>query len=566
MNRAAIRQGTQATLIAALLVACGVAPMEPDRSARAPRLDGFGTATLTVASLSTPARAWFAQGMEQAYAFNEVEAVRSFKAALAQDPGCAMCAWGVAWQLGPNINASERGDLSEARRYADYAQAHGQALPARERELIEAMRLRYATGSAARDIAVKQAPRCGTPGSGKPADPLDMAYAERLRGLLDHHPDDPDLLSFYAEAELIAMTEDEWWDAAPGKSTARIADLATRLEAGLARHPDHVGLNHYMIHAADNVQVAARAEAAADRLGALAPKSPHLLHMPSHTYAQIGRYADATRVNQAAIAADEAMFAELKQQGFDISKDWRSHDGAFQWYAALMEGRGDLSLQTAREAARQAGYDNEYGEYVRSRPILTLMRLERWDAVLDEPMPTGKRGVATVLGEMARGTALARKGQAAAAAEALARLEPASAALLKTHAGKEPIDKIARSIVNGCTLRLRAELALAAGRFDEALSLQAEAATAIADADDKMEPPMLAAGARVALGDMQLRAKAYAAAEQSYRADLARHPNSGWALQGLVKALQAQGHDATAERAALQRAWPVADGALLASR
>jgi len=564
MNRAAIRPGIQATLIVALLCACAVAPLDPDRSARAPRLDGFGTATLTIDSPSAPARAWFAQGMEQAYAFNEVEAVRSFKAALAQDPGCAMCAWGVAWQLGPNINASERGDLAEARRYADYAQAHGQALPARERELIEAMRLRYATGSAARDIAVRQAPRCGTPGSGKPADPLDMAYAERLRGLVDRHPDDPDLLSFYAEAELIAMTEDEWWDA--GKSTQRIADLTARLEAGLARHADHVGLNHYMIHAVDNVQVAARAEAAADRLGALAPKSPHLLHMPSHTYAQIGRYADATRVNQAAIAADEAMFKELKQQGFDISKDWRGHDGAFQWYAALMEGRGELSLQTAREAAKHAGYDNEFGEYVRSRPILTLMRLERWDAVLDEPMPTGKRGVATVLGEMARGTALARKGQAAAATEALARLEPASTALLKAHAGKEPMDKIARSIAQGSALRLRAELALAAGRFDEAVSLQAEAATAIADADDKMEPPMLAAGARVALGDMQLRAKAYAAAEQSYRADLARHPNSGWALQGLARALQAQGRDAAAERAALRRAWPLADGALLASR
>lgn len=563
MNRAAIRQVTQATLIATLLGACAMAPLDPAPGARAPTLDGFGTATLAVTSPSAPARAWFAQGMEQAYAFNEVEAVRSFKAALAQDPGCAMCAWGVAWQLGPNINASERGDLMEARRYADYAQAHGQALPPRERELIQAIRLRYATGSAARDIAVRQAPRCGTPGSGKPADPLDLAYAERLRGLVDRHPDDPDLLSFYAEAELIAMTEDEGWD---GKSTQRIADLAARLEAGLSRHPDHVGLNHYMIHAVDNVQVAGRAEAAADRLGMLAPKSPHLLHMPSHTYAQIGRYADATRVNQAALAADEAMFAQLKQQGFDISKDWRSHNTAFQWYASLMEGRGELALQTARDAARRAGYDNEFGEYVRSRPVLTLMRLERWSALLEEPMPTGKRGVATVLGEMARGTALARQGQAAAAADALARLEPASAALLKAHAGSEYMDKIARSLARGSELRLRAELALATGRLDEAVTLQAEAAAALADADDKVEPPMLAAGARVALGDMQMRAKAYAAAEQSYRADLARHPASGWALQGLVRALQAQGRDAAAERAALQRAWPVADGALLATR
>ena len=50
----------------------------------------------------------------QAYAFQDREAVRAFKAALAQDPSCAMCAWGVAWQLGPNINDSSRDDVPEA--------------------------------------------------------------------------------------------------------------------------------------------------------------------------------------------------------------------------------------------------------------------------------------------------------------------------------------------------------------------------------------------------------------------------------------------------------------------
>ena len=130
------------------------------------------------------------------------------------------------------------------------------------------------------------------------------------------------------------------------------------LEAGLVLHPEHVGLNHYMIHTVDAVPVARRAEAAADRLGALAPKSPHLLHMPSHTYAHLGRYADATRVNQAAVAADEAMDAEMKRQKFSVSKDWRGHNLHFQWYGALMEGRGDLALSTARTAAGRAKGDN----------------------------------------------------------------------------------------------------------------------------------------------------------------------------------------------------------------
>jgi hypothetical protein len=44
-----------------------------------------------------------------------------FKAALAQDPACAMCAWGVAWQLGPNINSTGRAQVAEALRYLDLA-------------------------------------------------------------------------------------------------------------------------------------------------------------------------------------------------------------------------------------------------------------------------------------------------------------------------------------------------------------------------------------------------------------------------------------------------------------
>jgi GntR family phosphonate transport system transcriptional regulator len=59
--------------------------------------------------------------MLQAYAFNDVTAVRTFKAALAKDPACAMCAWGVAWQLGPNISNTGRNKVAVAVRYVDYA-------------------------------------------------------------------------------------------------------------------------------------------------------------------------------------------------------------------------------------------------------------------------------------------------------------------------------------------------------------------------------------------------------------------------------------------------------------
>jgi hypothetical protein len=105
-----------------------------------------------------------------------------------------------------------------------------------------------------------------------------------------------------------------------------------------------------------------------------------------------------------------------------------------------------------------------------------------------------------------------------------------------------------------------AELAFAEQRTDEALVLQTQAVAAAADADGS-EPPMLASGPRQRLGGMQLRAKRFAAAEQRFRAVLASHPRSGWALHGLEKALSAQGKQAEAQSAQRELAisWALAD-------
>ncbi|NNG24465.1 hypothetical protein [Telluria aromaticivorans] len=553
------RLGTIA-LSLALVGACTVAPTAVDKTAKAPVLDGYGGATLQPSSANPAARSLFAQGMAQAYAFNRPEAIRAFKAALAQDPSCGMCAWAVAWQMGPNINNPKRGDLREAVRHVDHALDKLDGASKRDRALVESLALRYGHASA-RGRALPAPEICRSPagGRGEPADPLDIAYAARLRELADQFPLDPDVLTLYAEAELVASDRD-WWDDATGKPSGRVGEVADRIQAALARTPEHVGLNHYMIHAVDAVPVAARAVHAADRLGRLAPKSPHLLHMPSHTYAHVGRYADATRVNQLAVAADEALIADLGRQGFPVAFDWRGHNTHFQWYGALMEGRGELALDTARAAAGRAKGTHEYAEYVRSLPALTLLHLQRWDALLVEPLPSGDKGLGLVLGEMARGIAMLRKGDAAGARAALARAQPQADALVAKHTGKDYIARMLRSLAGSASRELAAELAFTEGRIDAALALQAQAVEAGLDAG-RAEPPMLASGPRLRLGAMQLRARRFAEAEQTFRADLATHPASGWALHGLGKALAAQGKtlDADATRRRLADSWARAE-------
>ena len=545
-------------LLPVLLASCATLPAPVDYSARAPRLEGYGNVTLARASANTEAQGLFAQGVQQAYAFNEAEAVRAFKAALALDPQCALCAWGVAWQLGPIINAPMRGDLREAQRYTALATSLGGQAAPRERALIEAMAVRYGEQRSPPQDAPLLAEICGTPGQDEKADPLDGAYAARLRVLADAHPGDADVASLYAEAVMVA-TRSDWWDRKTGKPAGAIGDMVQRLEAALLKTPDHTGVNHYLIHALDASPHPERAVAAADRLGALAPASPHLVHMPAHIYARVSRYADAVRVNEEAVAAQARLSALLGQQQFEKTTDWDGHNLLFLWYGAVMEGRGDLALATARRVAlRGSTSTSGFAQYRRALPVHTLARFERWAAVLAEPPSTDKGFMARSLDGHARALALLHTGQLAAA-----RSLQAEIAQLTPPQGKNDGSELLRSMHSIVLSRLTAELAQRDGSTDAAVAA-AQAAVAAEDAFEAREPPMLAAMARQAQGQLLLRAGRTAEAEAAFRADLADQPGSGWALRGLHAALQRQGK--TAEAAAvldrLQRSWPAADPVL----
>ncbi len=549
-----------AACAAATLSSC-MTLFEPDGRASAPVLDGFGSATLQAGSGNEKARALFAQGMEQAYAFNPPEAVRAFKAALAQDPACVLCAWGVAWQLGPNINAPQRGDLSEARRYVTLAQRRAAGAAPFERALVDAIAVRYGD---LRDPLVDGPPDAEICGPARPgrAHPLDAAYADRLRGLADAMPAHPDVISLYAEAEMIA-TQDTWWDAKTGRAGGRIGEVAERIERALPANIHHTGLNHYLIHAVDASATASRAVAAADRLGALAPKSPHLLHMPSHIYVKVGRFDDAARVNEEALAADAALAERIKAQGLEPVWNWDGHNLHFLWFAALMDGRGELALATARRAAERAAKGTSpYAEYRRALPALTLARLQRWDAVLREPAVSGAHGFGAAITAAMQGLALANTGQLAAAREKAAAVQAARAAAQSGPRATE-LEGAPAQMLAALDGWLQAELALRDGRPGNARDLLAKAASAEDEAGG--EPPMLGAASRLALGDALLRNRAFADAETAFRDDLKQHPGNGWALRGLALALDGQGRgaDAVLARAQGARAWRQADAALL---
>jgi tetratricopeptide (TPR) repeat protein len=541
----------------ALVTAACMTWIDTPAESVAPRLGGFGTLDFPITTSSAEAQRLFTQGMLQSYAFNEEEAVRAFKAALAEDPACAMCAWGVAYALGPNINARAHRALNEARRYVSLAEARTGGATLRERQLVEALRLRYADAQRPPpQDAPLVAEACGAAGDTS-ARPLDVAYARKLRELADERPDDPDVASLYAEALMIA-TRGPLWDPRTGQPADGVQDMVSRLERALHQTPAHTGVNHYMIHALDQSPVPVRGQRSADTLGALAPASPHLVHMPSHLYVRLARYGDARRANEEALAAERRLTERLKTQGFEPTRNWDVHNMHFLWFAALMEGRGEQALAQAREAAeRHAGLKNPRAGYMRALPVLTLLRLERWEDALRESPPPHAGELELGIHDYARGVALLRIGRPASARAAAASLTPRVQAPLAEGARADDYVRGSLAILDA---RLQGEL-LAEDGDTEGAARSLQRAIELEDAHRWNEPPLLAAGSRLALGDMWLRARRWSEAEAAFRADLARQPGSGWALRGLHRALagQARAADAARARSELEHAWAAAD-------
>src|SRR5512137_3054878 len=85
-----------------LLAAVACRPEAP--KTQAPRIERVGEAHLAITTREPLAQQFFDQGLRLAYAFDHAEALRAFNEAARLDPDCAMCEWGIAYAVGPNIN------------------------------------------------------------------------------------------------------------------------------------------------------------------------------------------------------------------------------------------------------------------------------------------------------------------------------------------------------------------------------------------------------------------------------------------------------------------------------
>lgn len=516
-------------------------------SAPVPLFEGLGEHGLEVTTASQNARRYFDQGLMFTYGFNHFEAVRSFEEATRRDPECAMCYWGVALAHGPHINAPMMpGANDEAYAALRRALELAPEASAREQAYIEALSHRYAADPP------------GDRGS------LDRAYADAMRDLVDEYPDDLDAATLFAESLMNLVPWDYW--TADGAARPETAELVAALEGVLERDRDHPGALHYYIHAMENSPDPQRAEDAADRLAALNIQIGHMIHMPSHIYARIGRWHDASDANERAIEADEAYLAAYEVQGM-VPLLYHPHNVHFLSWTAGIEGRSERAYEAAQELVaatpgEMAG-DLLFLNSFLAAPTLTLVRFRRWDEVMELPAPEHDTVFQRAVRSYARGLAHAADGELE---EARAKSDELGALVHSDEAAAVEAPEAffpGHRMMRIADLVLRAEIALMEGELDEPVALLREA-VALQDGLPYMEPPYWFASARVDLGGALLALDRPQEAEEVFRADLEEYPENGWALFGLRESLRAQGRAEEADEVAarFEQAWERADAAL----
>ena len=459
----------------ALSIAAALA-VQPAGDARAAALlvTGTGDYRMPVRTSSEEARRYFQQGVVLAWAFNFAEAVRSFREAARLDPRCALCHWGIAYALGPSINH----DMTAREAAAAWRAVRGaRELAVRadpyERELILALAKRYA-----RDLRAGRSAR-------------DAAYARAMRKLAEEHPDNADVLTLAAEAEMDLHPRDYW--EAGGAARTWTPQIIAWLERALTLAPRHPGANHYLVHALEDSREPQRALAAAQRLESLTPGMGHLVHLSAHLYMRLGRYREAIDASRREIEADRAYLRAARAAPAYI-EGYVRHNVYFLWAAAFMDGAKEIAREAAAPLAEAAiGRHDETAQHYLALPLYNAVRFGEWAALREAPRPPRSAPYTLGVWHYARGVAYLRLGDQAAAARELHALDA-----IARHANPRD-DRSARygevASLGIAGALLRAEIASAQGDKASAVA-HAEQAVTSESALERGEPPIYVFAAR----------------------------------------------------------------------
>ena len=496
---------------------------------------------------SDEAKVFFNQGLFFLYGFNHAEAERAFKEGIRLDNDCAMCYWGAALSLGPNINVPmPESQWKDAFDYSRKALDRIDHVSDKEKALIHALTYRY------HEEPIEDRSQ------------LDIDYSNEMKYVSSRYREDLDIATLYAESLMDLMPWDYWQEDDSPKPATR--EIQTLLDYVLEKDEDHPGANHYYIHLAEAVHPEI-AVPHADKLTEMAYPSGHLVHMPSHIYIRVGRYNDASVANVNAMQIDEEYIERCNAQGVYPAL-YYPHNIHFLWFAASMEGRSKVALDAARKLDKKVPYGMVAQvpliERFKSISIFTLLRFGMWDEVLNEPKPDPHFKYSQAMWHYARGMALAKTGDSQKAQTELNQLKKLSKDenLIAVDNPQFPTVGISEVAINVLTAELEGQ--------KEDIDKKIESlhkAVAAQEGLIYMEPPFFYYPVKQSLGAALIEGGLYNEAEKVFRDDLTDFPANGWSLKGLQQSLEKQGNTDEAKKVGkeFEAAWSESDVEIISS-
>jgi len=487
---------------------------------QAPLLKGLGEHTHKISSEIEGVQRYFDQGLIMSFAFNHAEAIRSFIGSQRLDPECAMCFWGEALALGPNINVNSDGKviMSSENRIQAY-KAINKALnlskksPEKEQDYIRALSVRYD----------------GNPKTSR--DKLDKAYANAMEELSRKYPDDNDAASLYAEALMNTMPWDYWADNGnPKPDTVKVIES---LERVLKNNPNHPLAIHLYIHAVEASSNPSRAEKYADKLADLVPGAGHLVHMPAHIYWRVGRYNDASIANINAAKVDEDYIAQCNSQGLYPAM-YYPHNIHFLWAASTMEGRSELSINSALKVSNYIKDEQirqiPFIEFFQTLPLLSYVRFAKWNEILSYKKPNEDFKFSLGIYHYARSIAFSSLGNFDKAKNEQKKILVNNQSneikvLIKAGQPSDKLLEISNLLALGQIELNKENFSSAIEYFNNAVKIQ--------DQLPYREPEFWYYPTRQTLGHALLLNKNFNEAVKVFNKDLKQYPKNGWSYYGL---------------------------------
>ena len=269
----------------------------------------FGTVSFT-ASVPDKAKTDFNMGVALLHSFEYDEAEKMFAKVVDQYPDCAMAYWGVAMaNFHPLWAPPLEDELKKGTQAVEIAKSIKKKTE-RESDYINAIGKFYENAS-----TVAHRPRV-------------LEFEKAMENIYIKYKDDKEANILYALALNAAADPTD-------KTYSRQRKALDILLPIYEKEPLHPGLAHYIIHNADNPELAKIALNAARKYASIAPASAHAQHMPSHIFTRLGYWDDAVKSNQVSVDAAKCHAEKAKMPGH-WDEEWHGID--YLVYAYLQKG------------------------------------------------------------------------------------------------------------------------------------------------------------------------------------------------------------------------------------